>query len=834
MPGVFSDFRGEPSSGIMKERFSSNLGMGRRGFSWPTLLLGIVIIKAVLSLALKPGSFLLSYSGISYFLLLLLATGFAIRNGIQNTLGSRLFWTFLAIASGLWSLDQGLYLYYELGLHIEVPDNSIADTVLFLHLVPVMAAIATFPHRNGSDGKLYKGILNFLFLLFFWSFLFGYTVFPYRLSHATVPSYFVRFDILYFLENLALILAVGFLMFRVQPPWKSVYFHLFGASTLYALSSAVANIAIDSGGYVNGKLYGLGLTASVCWAVWIPLRARRLPAANVAVSRSDGSQGSQVSVWAMLAVVMISIPIVWELFKRNGTTGLSTVRLLVAISALVGLASAAYIKEYLAKRELASVVGLANDRLRLAMESGKSVGWDWDVKSGRDAWFGDLQTMFGIPSDTYVGHVEDFRRRVHPDDRGQVWKAVSDAMQSHQPYVAEFRILWPDGTVRWAAANGRFYYSRHGHPERMLGVAVDITERKQAEAALREREAELTEAQRLAQVGSWQWDPATDTVIWSEELYRIAGRDPNSPAVSFKDHPRIYSPESWERLRQAVDEALRSGTAYELELEMIRSDGTTRWVRARGEAQRNTAGAIVRLRGTVQDITERKQAEEALSNVNRRAIEAEEREHNRIAKDLHEDIGQRLALLAIEIEQLKTEAPDQTVEVRSRMDAVWRRTLEILTDVKASAHELHSPRLEYLGIAEVMRCFCKELGERKRMVIDFKSHGLPRLVPPDISICLFRVLQEALYNGMEHSGVRQFEVQLWGTPDEIHLTVADSGAGFDLEAARQGRGLGLIRMEERLKLVKGTFSIESEPMRGTRIHARAPLASESDFIRAAG
>src|SRR5689334_1810383 len=118
-----------------------------------------------------------------------------------------------------------------------------------------------------------------------------------------------------------------------------------------------------------------------------------------------------------------------------------------------------------------------NDWLHLALEAGKSVGWDWDLKSGRDSWFGDLETMFGISSRIYVGHVEDFRRRVYPDDRTVVWKAVQDAMQSHSPYTAEFRILRTDGVIRWVSAKGKFYYSSDGEPERMLGIAVDITER---------------------------------------------------------------------------------------------------------------------------------------------------------------------------------------------------------------------------------------------------------------------------------------------------------------------------------------------------------------------
>src|ERR1700734_1904205 len=136
----------------MMERFSSNLGT-RLGFpSWPALLIGIVFVRAVLPLAVKPDSFLFSWSAISYFLLLLLAASFAIRNAIQNTLGTRPFWVALAIAYGLWALDQSIFLYYEHRLHIDVPDDSMADSLLFLHLLPLMAAVATLPNR-GLHGR---------------------------------------------------------------------------------------------------------------------------------------------------------------------------------------------------------------------------------------------------------------------------------------------------------------------------------------------------------------------------------------------------------------------------------------------------------------------------------------------------------------------------------------------------------------------------------------------------------------------------------------------------------------------------------------------------------
>jgi signal transduction histidine kinase len=191
-------------------------------------------------------------------------------------------------------------------------------------------------------------------------------------------------------------------------------------------------------------------------------------------------------------------------------------------------------------------------------------------------------------------------------------------------------------------------------------------------------------------------------------------------------------------------------------------------------------------------------------------------------------------LLAIEIKQLKADFPNSVADMPSRIDVVLKQHLGILTDVKVSAHELHSPRLEYLEIAGVMKSFCKEFGERRKVQVDYRSHDLPNHVPPDISLCLFRVLQEALHNAVKHSGVQQFNAHLWGTVEEIHLTISDCGLGFNLETAMQARGLGLNRMQERLKLVKGSLSLDSQPRRGTTIHARAPLSSGSDSVRATG
>jgi PAS domain S-box-containing protein len=287
----------------------------------------------------------------------------------------------------------------------------------------------------------------------------------------------------------------------------------------------------------------------------------------------------------------------------------------------------------------------------------------------------------------------------------------------------------------------------------------------------------------------------------------------------------------------ALFQKLRAGLIdrYSLEKCYVRKDGAPIWGRLNVSLVKSGGGGVPFVLAFVEDVSKRKLAEEALSGVTRQLIEAQEHGSARIGRDLHDDIGQRLALLAVELQQMKQALPESAVEVSSHVDELWRQASEISNDVQALSHELRSAKLEYLGVVAAMRSFCKEFAERQRIEIDFKSHDLPSPFSfPQISLTLFRVLQEALHNAVKHSGVRHFEVELWGQPCEVHLKVSDSGAGFDPEAALKGRGIGLISMKERLKLVNGELSVKSRPERGTTIHARVPIISDSNFERAAG
>lgn len=150
------------------------------------------------------------------------------------------------------------------------------------------------------------------------------------------------------------------------------------------------------------------------------------------------------------------------------------------------------------------------------------------------------------------------------------------------------------------------------------------------------------------------------------------------------------------------------------------------------------------------------------------------------------------------------------------------------------SHHLHSSKHNYLGLAAAMKGFCNEFSEKQKVQVVFENHEIPSRIPPEVSLCLFRVLQEALNNAARHSKAREFEVQLWGKSDEICLSVIDSSTGFDLEEARKGPGLGLVSMQEQVRLMKGTLSIETQSGLGMTIRVRVPVSPEANSMVAAG
>ena len=280
-----------------------------------------------------------------------------------------------------------------------------------------------------------------------------------------------------------------------------------------------------------------------------------------------------------------------------------------------------------------------------------------------------------------------------------------------------------------------------------------------------------------------------------------------------------------------MKQMLAMGNVRDLEVRLRRKDGQIRT--SLGSAEMIEVNGEPCVLSVIADITERKQAAEVIADFSGKLIDAQEAERTRIARELHDDINQRLAMVAVNLKTLKQDLQGSDVKMSRRIQEACEQVAGLENDIQALSHRLHSSKLEYLGLEAATASLCTELSERQNIKIDFRCDAIPEELPSEVSLCLFRVLQEALHNAVKYSGAGVFEVSMTGSPQQIELKVHDSGVGFDLKVASNGHGLGLTSMRERLRLVGGQLSIDSKPNQGTTVTARVPLSAETATASAA-
>jgi len=358
-----------------------------------------------------------------------------------------------------------------------------------------------------------------------------------------------------------------------------------------------------------------------------------------------------------------------------------------------------------------------------------------------------------------------------------------------------------------------------------LQVSPHIAERQLADRARREGEERFRLAANAAPVLIWMSGPDKLCDFFNDPWLEFTGRSLDQELGD--GWAEGVHPEDLQRCLETYTTAFDRRESFQMEYRLRRHDGEYRWVYDRGVPRFNPDGTFAGYIGSCTDVTNHKLAEEALSSVSGRLIEAHEEERTWIARELHDDINQRLALLAINLDHLKEELPPGSAELRRKIEDTSKQVSELVSDIHAMSHRLHSLKLDSLGLAAAAAGFCRELSDRQKVQIDFHSEGIPKKLPQGISLCLFRVLQEALQNATRHSGSRCFQVTLSRSSTEIQLTVQDSGIGFDPEAALRGPGLGLTSMKERVKLIGGELSLDTKPHRGTTVCVRVPHHCEA-------
>lgn len=270
-------------------------------------------------------------------------------------------------------------------------------------------------------------------------------------------------------------------------------------------------------------------------------------------------------------------------------------------------------KEIFERKRTEEALRESREQLQVALQAALIGTGEWDIQTDQSFVSNGLEQMFGFAPGTFHPSFEEFVERVHPEDRELFRTKMEGALAGTSDFALDYRIVWPDGSVHWIASQAQIFFDDTGKPTRLVGAAMDITDRKQVEEALRMSEQKLGEAQRLAHVGYWERDFDSGIIIWSDEAYRIFGVSPEAePVLTVARLRELIHPDDREKVFETVTQALQGGPRYNIEYRVVRPEGEVRIVHSQGDVILDDSGKPHRLFGAIQDITERKRAQDEL------------------------------------------------------------------------------------------------------------------------------------------------------------------------------------------------------------------------------
>jgi PAS domain S-box-containing protein len=459
---------------------------------WPVISVVLVLGQGFIALAFRPSSVQTSSAVILYFLLSGLATAVAIGAAARSRREVRIFWAFVASSYGVLWLVNWMWFTFVIVLRRDNPFGALHETLFFIQTVPLMAAAITYPHWKQSAQTLYHNTLNLLLLLFFWIFLYSFFVFADSFDGAT---YDVRYEMMYFAENFALLVALGVLILRSKAPWRTLYWNLFGASCLWTFGLQLENSAMNFGGYHLGGLYDVPCVAACCWFVWVPLRGMQLAPQLSQTNQPDSRYRSYLSFAAMLVVIAIPLIGVWELYRDDASPEVHRVRLLTVLVSFVLMAVAIFAKEYLANRELLDDISLnlrfSEERFHKAFNSSPEGITISTFKDGRYLEVNDaFLRMMEYSRPELVGKTAlDLDIWVRPEDRTRL---ATELVRNGRVRDLQANFRTSSGQIRQVEVSAEGIQLQ-GEPC-LLAITRDVTLHKQMEQ-------QLLQAQKMEAVG---------------------------------------------------------------------------------------------------------------------------------------------------------------------------------------------------------------------------------------------------------------------------------------------------------------------------------------------
>lgn len=474
----------------------------------------------------------------------------------------------------------------------------------------------------------------------------------------------------------------------------------------------------------------------------------------------------------------------------------------------------------------------ALDRWELVTQATHDGIYDWDLTTHRVFYSPRWKEMHGLSQDEEQESLEQWSDRLHPDDRTRVLGHLNEYLsRNRQEFWEEYRIRRRDGSLMWVLDRGLALWDEEGRAVRMVGSEKDITWRKEAEESLRARERTFHALADNVPAFFAYIDASLRYTFVNKQYESLFGR-PAADIIGYTV-PELWGLETYAEIETYLAAAL-SGHEASCEFRHGTSAKRERWLSARYMSDRTENGVVLGVYALLLDVTDQKHTTTLLEKQRRRLQElsakllaAQEEERRRIARELHDSFTQRLAAIAVDLGSLERSSLSNATllpHVRSMREAAS----QLADDVHDFAYRLHPSLLEHLGLEAAIRDQIDDVSRRTGLAIHYVQRGLAREIPIAVATCLYRVTQECLQNVLKHALASNVRIRLIGTVNGIGICIHDDGKGFSEEPPEvPSHGLGLISMEERVRLLKGTFRIRTQPGEGTEVHAWVPLTETS-------
>jgi PAS domain S-box-containing protein len=483
------------------------------------------------------------------------------------------------------------------------------------------------------------------------------------------------------------------------------------------------------------------------------------------------------------------------------------------------------------QKEVEEALRESEERFRLLAEVTNDAIWDWDLTTNELWWNEGFEKLFGFRRDEIEKTIDSWYNRVHPEDRNRVIPDLHRTIaEGGTDWSGEYRFLCKSGRYAYVLDRGHVVRNSDGKAARMVGGMRDLTERREAEAALRESEERFRATFEQAPIGIAEISPEGVFEKVNPKLCEMFGY--SAEELLTLNANRLTHRDDLPTTAALVAEVLAGRrTTFEIDKRYIRKDGSVLWAHAISTILRDTAGVPRTFIAVIEDVTTRKLADEAIQSLPARLLKAQDEERRRIARELHDSTAQDLAVVAMNLGRL-----EEWIEGRDPWaENLLADSLAVLAqgnrDLRTLAHLLHPPMLEELGLAGALRYYVEGFSQRSGIRVELECGLDLERCSDGIETALFRVVQESLANVHRHSNSRYAFLKLVRVGDNLELTIADRGRGLPpgllTGTADEARiGVGISGMRQRMRQLRGRLDLRSDGA-GTTVHAVLPFVAKS-------